>query len=395
MLDPFPPPPEWLRAYTAPLAEYLSLPLLSLHVHEVVLFFLLYQFVQSVLSPLLSKALFPKIYPHFNRRNKLNWDVHVVSLVQSTLINAVALWVMFADDERRSMTWGERVLGYSGACGLVQAMATGYFIWDLIVCTVNIKDFGVGLFLHAVSALAVYSFGFRPFVVPYSPVFILYELSTPFLNFHWFFDKVNMTGSRAQWYNGMLLLGVFFSCRLIWGIWQSVLVFKDIFRVFAWIREIPSTMTTYEIQSALFGDRDVNLCLDETCINANAQISAFISYVSKDSVPLWLVAIYLSSNLTLNSLNVYWFTKMIDAVMKRFRDVPSKAAKETASSVSKTSEKEANGIVLDAAAALKEEEQRKGLLLNEGLKESLDDNKAQNVSRMPNGQSYGARRRKA
>lgn len=55
---------------------------------------------------------------------------------------------------------GERVLGYTGACGLVQAMAVGYFVWDLIVSTLHIGDFGIGLFLHAVSALAVYMFGF-------------------------------------------------------------------------------------------------------------------------------------------------------------------------------------------------------------------------------------------
>ena len=55
---------------------------------------------------------------------------------------------------------GERVLGYTGACGLVQAMAVGYFVWDLIVSTLHIGDFGIGLFLHAVSALAVYMLGF-------------------------------------------------------------------------------------------------------------------------------------------------------------------------------------------------------------------------------------------
>lgn len=161
MLDPFPPPPEWLRAYVAPLADRFALPTLPLHIHEIIFFFLLYQFVQSILSPLLSTALFPKIYPSFNRRNKLNWDIHVVSLLQSVLVNAAALWVMFADEQRQDMVGaGERVLGYSGACGFVQAMATGYFLWDFIVSTLHIKDFGLGLFLHASSALAVYSLGF-------------------------------------------------------------------------------------------------------------------------------------------------------------------------------------------------------------------------------------------
>jgi hypothetical protein len=33
----------------------------------------------------------------------------------------------------------------------------------------------------------------RPFLNYFAPTFILYELSSPFLNIHWFLDKVNMT----------------------------------------------------------------------------------------------------------------------------------------------------------------------------------------------------------
>lgn len=36
------------------------------------------------------------------------------------------------------------------------------------------------------------------------------------------------------------------------------------------------------------------------------------------TVPLWLGAVYLASNLTLNGLNFYWFFMMIKAVRKRF-----------------------------------------------------------------------------
>jgi len=67
---------------------------------------------------------------------------------------------MFADKERKAMTSAERVYGYDGACGMVQALATGYFVWDLIVSTVHVKTFGIGLWFHAISALWVFSFGF-------------------------------------------------------------------------------------------------------------------------------------------------------------------------------------------------------------------------------------------
>lgn len=61
------------------------------------------------------------------------------------------------------MGWEERVWGYTGAGGMVQALAAGYFLWDLGICVKHFRVFGVGLFAHAVAALVVFSFGFvRP-----------------------------------------------------------------------------------------------------------------------------------------------------------------------------------------------------------------------------------------
>lgn len=160
MLDPLGPPPAWLRDLVEPYALKLNSPTLAEHIHEVIAAFALYQFIHSVLSPWLSPIFCPQSYSKLNARTKLNWDVHVVSFVQSVLINAAALWVMFNDEERRSMSTGERVFGYTGACGLIQALAVGYFVYDLIISLVHVRMFGVGLLFHAVSALWVFSLGF-------------------------------------------------------------------------------------------------------------------------------------------------------------------------------------------------------------------------------------------
>lgn len=160
MLDPFPPAPEWIRSAVRPYAVALNVPSLPDHIHEVVLAFAFYQSIHSIISPWLSPKLFPKHYPNFDRRTKMNWDVHVVSFVQSTVINIAALWLIFTDQERAGFNAGERVYGYTGASGLVQALATGYFIYDLIISTVYVKVFGIGMVLHGMSALWVFSFGF-------------------------------------------------------------------------------------------------------------------------------------------------------------------------------------------------------------------------------------------
>lgn len=162
MLDPIPPPSPLLFKLTEPLAKALAFPTLPYHIHEVLGALFLYQSVQSIISPVLSRALFPSIYNNLTRRTRINWDVHVVSLVQSCLINVLALWVMFVDGERSEMKSSavERVFGYTGACGLIQGLACGYFVWDLIVSTRYVKIFGPGIWAHAVTALCVFSFGF-------------------------------------------------------------------------------------------------------------------------------------------------------------------------------------------------------------------------------------------
>lgn len=161
MKDPFPlPPVPWMSELAKPLADYFNLPTLPLHIHEIVYAASLYSVVFWPLSPMLSSWLAPEHYSKLSRKKRLNWDAHVVSMVQSCLINAIALWVIWADDERSQMDWEGRVWGYTGACAMVQALAAGYFVWDLIITSFNLDVFGIGTLAHAVAALLVYSLGF-------------------------------------------------------------------------------------------------------------------------------------------------------------------------------------------------------------------------------------------
>ncbi len=157
MLDPLPPPPAFLADAVRPYAEQLNLPSLPYHIHEIFGAALVYQFIQTVGSPIFSRILFKKYYEGFNTRTRINWDVHVVSMVQCCLINVLALWVLFMDRERQDMkTWSDRVYGYTGTCGLIQALAAGYFLWDFCCVVRYFRIFGPGLLAHAITALSVY-----------------------------------------------------------------------------------------------------------------------------------------------------------------------------------------------------------------------------------------------
>lgn len=164
MRDPIPSPPQLIQL-SKPLAEKLGLTTLPYHVHEILLGFLGYHFILHVLSPGLSQLVCPQAYKAFNKRTRLNWDIHWVSMVQALFINTAALWVIFKDEQRHEMDWKARLWGYTPASGMVQGFAAGYFLWDLQISSQYINLSGPSALLHAIGALAITCIGFvRPHI---------------------------------------------------------------------------------------------------------------------------------------------------------------------------------------------------------------------------------------
>lgn len=142
------------------LSNRLHLYTLPFHANEAVTAFLIYSTTYLFASPALSKWLFPGTYPQLSKRTKINWDVRVVSLVQSTFISAFALFVIGYDDGRQSIGWKDRLWGYLSLGGTVQACAAGYFVWDVVVSATSIEVLGASSLIHAIFALLITSIGF-------------------------------------------------------------------------------------------------------------------------------------------------------------------------------------------------------------------------------------------
>ena len=177
----------------------------------------------------------------------------------------------------------------------------------------------------------------RPFVNFYGPTFILYELSSPFLNFHWFFDKLNMTGSKPQWYNGILLLSSFFCCRLLWGTYQSIRVYQDVWAGLHFDTSSRTAKSTIDRVFEPLGEAD-----------------EVMRYAGSYPLPAWLAFVYLTSNIVLNTLNFYWFGKMIETVRSRFREPRSgKKGKSEGVMVEGLADSEAVGeVIVDGAGKI-------------------------------------------
>ena len=160
MFDSLPQPPALISALTQPIADVLSLQTLPFHAHQVLLAFTAYYLMDDILAPRLSLQFFPKTYSSLPPRTKINWNIRVVSTIQAIFICGLAFWVVVADEERKSMNLEERIWGYTGALGMTQAFAAGYFIWDVKISAENVGILGWGSLAHAVSALLITSLGF-------------------------------------------------------------------------------------------------------------------------------------------------------------------------------------------------------------------------------------------
>ncbi|KAI5291585.1 hypothetical protein KEM54_003322 [Ascosphaera aggregata] len=207
--------PRWLQSSIFSLSQHLRLAALPLHIHHLLFSFTFYQAVHSVVSPFLSSRLFPKTYASLDKRTRLNWDIHVVALVQAIIISILSLYVEFWDQNRREMVSPvDRLYGYACGSGTVGAMAAGYFLWDTLVC----------------------------------------------LSIRFHIDA--------------------------WNAWTGKLDY------------LPT----------------------RAALKASATTSLDLAWPNAEygGVPTWLYLTFFMSNITLNSLNWYWFRKMIEAVSKRF-----------------------------------------------------------------------------
>ena len=166
MIDPLLRPSTLIYSLTQPIADSLALKTLPLHAHEVLLSFTAYYLMDVFLAPRLSEKFFANTYSSLPPRTKINWNIRIVSTLQAIFICGLAFWTIAADEERKTMSLEERIWGYTGAVGMTQAFAAGYFMWDVKISAVNVGILGWGSLAHAVSALLITSLGFVSLSLP-------------------------------------------------------------------------------------------------------------------------------------------------------------------------------------------------------------------------------------
>lgn len=114
-----------------------------------------------------------------------------------------------------------------------------------------------------------------------------------------------MTGSTLQLVNGILLLLTFFSCRMVWGTYQSIKVFIDVYHAIT-------------AGAVSFSDPQSGKLNNSTILGNAGFKNEVLQFAEGQTVPFWLAGAYLASNFILNGLNWFWFGKMIETLRSRF-----------------------------------------------------------------------------
>lgn len=140
----------------------------------------------------------------------------MVSFIQCLVILAIILPFFFIPELDGSPE--KRVFAYVPYGGVLGAASSGYFIWDAFTAVRYIKLFGPGFAIHGIVSFAVCFISFEPYILYYAPLFLLFEISTPFLNIRWFDLKLpGLFSEKVILANNVILILLFFFVRICWG----------------------------------------------------------------------------------------------------------------------------------------------------------------------------------
>ena len=201
--------------------------------------------------------------------------MHLVSFLQSLIVLDLSI-AFLASPERSGLgvypDAYSRIFGETRETQVVCIFAIGYFIWDALI---SMAYSTLPFVMHGVVSTSVYLIGIKPYLQWYAPVFLIFELSNPFLNFRWFGTKFLPAQTQCKWLrqllqvNNLVFLLTFFAGRIAWG----------------W----------YQIGA---------LCCDFYLVSEDARFLPFDTFV------------IVAGNLVLDVLNAIWFKTMLGVAIK-------------------------------------------------------------------------------
>ncbi|CAD7695019.1 unnamed protein product [Ostreobium quekettii] len=141
----------------------------------------------------------------------------VVGSIHNAIQIPFALYLLSDETIQSDHIYGITPLSKTCMC-----ITAGYFLVDLIICIWKYHEEGPLYLMHAGFSFLLFAHGvLHNFNHFYGAAFLMWEVSTPFVHLRWFLHKMDLGSTRIYFYNGLLMIISFFSCRCIWGLWVS------------------------------------------------------------------------------------------------------------------------------------------------------------------------------
>ena len=206
------------RALPEAAVQALGNAISATQLERTVLFAVLWSLAFLALGPLLAAftGAYAELRPHVQRELRVSIIALLHALVASLLGGSI---VAFPDEQMdRDMYYGA-----SERSTWMLSISCGYFMWDVFIC-LSAKKLDLGFLFHGVTCFTCYLVAQAPFLNYHAAWFLLFELSTPFMQVR---QILLMTGQKKSEAFGLVqtMFGVsFVVVRLVLGLPQSALV---------------------------------------------------------------------------------------------------------------------------------------------------------------------------
>ena len=161
-------------------------------------------------------------------RFQVKWSDHWVALLHAIIASILAVRNVLGCTEASGCMPKDHLFGYSPTLGRQVSLTLGYFVWDLLIILSDLRYYGLAFLVHGIIGFSSFFVGLSPVLMPYAPGFLLYEVSTVFLNLHWILEHVSASAAVCL-FNDVLLAASFFAVRLLYGNWLTMCMIGDLF----------------------------------------------------------------------------------------------------------------------------------------------------------------------
>lgn len=237
--------------------------------------FICYFFIAPKLIPLASKNPKPSTTKTLNGHGTISSEESIRikwgHMLTSTFHCLITIWwsTYLWYSKTLASTVESRVHGYLPIYGNLMAFTIGYFFFDFSLCVYYVKMYGFGFIIHAILGIVSMSLSLRPCMMYPASRFLIFELSTLFVNTHWIIEKLGYGGTKLILVNDVIGFIIYVVVRLLFG-----------------------PYLTFKFASDLYAERH--------------------------RVKLSFAILASLGHITTHTLNFYWFFKLLKSVTKSF-----------------------------------------------------------------------------